>query len=175
MMSAYSKRNSRPIAAMMSGPSVGAGLFSLLSLIERLCRVGLCTWAARIAGKFVITTRPIGSTCQESQAPNPAPHILRGRGAGSMPSIFTISLPIPRSLWNGPISRGIVFSCRRECFCGPKFRVCQFPRETLHLASDPPTKPLLDVPCDPTYVPPDPTPNAASDEPRELPNGVVWW
>jgi hypothetical protein len=50
MMSAYSKRNSRPIAAMMSGRSVGAGLFSLLSLIERLCRVGLRTWTARIAG-----------------------------------------------------------------------------------------------------------------------------
>jgi hypothetical protein len=43
-----------------------------------------------------------------------------------------------------------------------------------HLASDPPTKPLLDVPCGDTYVLTDTTPNAASDQPRELPNGVVW-
>jgi hypothetical protein len=54
MMSAYSKHNSRPIAAMMSGPSVGAGLFSLLSLIERFCRVGLRTWTAHIAGSPLV-------------------------------------------------------------------------------------------------------------------------
>jgi hypothetical protein len=31
----YIARSSRPIALMTYGPSVGAGLFSLLSLIER--------------------------------------------------------------------------------------------------------------------------------------------
>jgi hypothetical protein len=52
------------------------------------------------------------------------------------------------------------------------------PRETVHhppehLASDLPTKPLHDVPSDPA-LPPESPPNAASEKPRELPNGVLW-
>jgi hypothetical protein len=30
---------------------------------------------------------------------------IRGHGAGPLPMIFTISLPIQRSLWNDPVTR----------------------------------------------------------------------
>jgi hypothetical protein len=46
------------------------------------------------------------------------------------------------------------------------------------LASDPPAKPLHDLPGDPKdesrQAPTDPTPNAASGQLRELPSGVLW-
>jgi hypothetical protein len=56
--------------------------------------------------------------------------------------------------------------------------MCERPRETAHdlpehVASGPPTKPLRDAPCD-FALPPEPIPNAASEQPRELPGGVLW-
>jgi len=81
--------------------------------------------------------------------------------AGTTASDFYHFTTHPAVPWNDPISSGIGFSPEGMSLWR-KFRMYQRPREILHhppehFASDPPTKPLHDVPCDLSSVPPDPT------------------
>jgi hypothetical protein len=67
----------------------------------------------------------------------------------------------------------LVKEARRKCFMAQTLNV-PTPEPPAH---DPPTDPLHDLRGDPTYEPPprtDPTPNPASDSPREVPRGVAW-